>query len=123
MIYSYTLVKSNVYAYVIYLIFMIGLLYVDIRVYKKSLKYNYYIQILILILNMIIFTGEYITIYTIFLTIISRFLVNILNSLRKRNRFKLMEKQKTKLIGFYLCTCNIIVTIVMNFMSQGGWGF
>lgn len=115
MIYSYTLIKTNVYEYVIYLSFMIILLLMDTSLLKKNLKYNYSIQILILLLYMLIFTGTYSTIYTVILAILSIGIKNILQILKKKKAKIIKENKKTP-IAFYLCTSNIIVVILINFM-------
>lgn len=113
MIYSYTLTKENVYEYVIYLSFMIILLLFDTKLLKKNLKYNYWIQILILILYMLIFTGVKYTIYTIDLAILSIGIKNIIYFF-KTKKSKITKQNKTSPIAFYLCISNIIVIIIMN---------
>ncbi len=114
MIYSYTLTKTNVYEYVIYLSFMIILLFMDIYLLKKNLKYNYWIQILILILYMLIFSGAYNTIYTIVMAILAIGIKNILKHL-KRRKMRIIKNEKTP-IAFFLCVCNIVVIIITNFI-------
>ncbi len=115
MIYSYTLIKTNVYEYVIYLSFMIILLLLDTKLLKKDLKYNYWIQVLILILYMLIFTGAYYTIWTIILAILSIGIKNILQFF-KIKKSKIAKEKRISPIGFYLCVSNIIVVIFMNFI-------
>lgn len=117
MIYSYTLTKANVYAYVIYLCFMIILIFLDIKLLKKNLKYNYLIQVLILILYMLIFSGTYIVIYTIIFTILSIGFKNILLFFRK-NKSKVVTTNTKTPIGFFLCVANILVIIVSNFVTN-----
>lgn len=115
MIYSYTLIKTNVYEYVIYLSFMIILLLVDTKLLKKKLNYNYWIQILILILYMLIFTGVHNTIGTIILAILSIGIRNIIQFF-KIKKSKIVKVNKLSPIAFYLCVSNIIVLISMNFI-------
>lgn len=115
MIYSYTLIKANVYEYVIYLSFMIILLLLDTKILKKKLKYDYLIQILILVLYMVIFTGVYYTVITLILAILSIGIKNILQYF-KLKRAKIVKENKTSPIAFYLCVSNIIVVISMNFI-------
>ncbi len=117
MIYSYTLTKTNVYAYVIYLCFMIILLFLDLKLLKKNLKYNYYIQVLILILYMLIFSGTYIVIYTIIFAILSIGFKNILLYF-KRSKSKVIVTNIKTPIGFFLCVANIVVIIVANFIAN-----
>ncbi|MCI8352928.1 MAG: prepilin peptidase [Clostridia bacterium] len=115
MIYSYTLIKTNVYEYVIYLSFMIILLLLDTKLLKKKLKYNYWIQVLILILYMLIFTGVYYTIWTVILAILSIGIKNILQFFKIR-KSKIVKATKLSPIAFYLSISNIIVVISMNFI-------
>ena len=117
MIYSYTLTKANVYAYVIYLCFMMVLLFLDIKLLKKNLKYNYFIQVLILVLYMLIFSGIYTVIYTIIFTILSIGFKNILLFFRK-NKSKVVTTNAKTPIGFFLCIANILVIIVTNFITN-----
>lgn len=116
-IYSYTLNMGNVYEYVIYLSFMVILLLIDTNNLKKNLKNNYYIQLLILILYMLIFSGVYLTIYTIMLAVIAIGIKNILIFF-KRNKSKVTQKSKKSPYAFFLCVCNIIVIIVSNFIMN-----
>lgn len=116
-IYSYTLNIGNVYEYVIYLSFMVILLLIDTKNLKKNLKNNYYIQLLILIIYMLIFSGTYLTIYTVMLAIISMGIRNILLFFN-RNKSKVIQKTKTIPYAFFLCVSNIIVIIVSNFISN-----
>lgn len=117
MIYSYTLIKTNVYEYVIYLSLMMAFLFLDTKIFKKSLKYNYWIQILILILYIEIFSGTYKTIYTIVLSILTIGIKNILKFLR-RKKARIVEENKKTPIAFYLCVSNIIVIIITNFIAN-----
>ncbi len=115
MIYSYTLIKTNVYEYVIYLSFMIILLFFDTKLLKEKLNYNYWIQILILILYILIFTGAYYTICTVILAILSIGIKNIIQFF-KTKKTKIVNENKASPIAFYLCVSNIIVIISMNFI-------
>lgn len=117
MIYSYTLSKENVYEYVIYLSVMVILMFSDIIIFKKTLKYNYLIQILILILCITIFSGLHIAIYTILLAIISIGFKNILQNITHSKR-KVVEKQAKTPIGFFLGVSNILVIIMVNILTN-----
>ena len=109
-IYQYTLGNSNVYQYVIYLILCIILLILTNISLKKSLKEQYFIQILYLCLYMIIFNGSKVFILTVILTLLDIII------------YKILTKSKLKKIsvGFYLCISNIIVitmsNIIINYM-------
>lgn len=118
MIYSYTLTKNNVYEYVIYLSIMLTLTLIDLIFFKKTLKYNYTIQILMLILCITIFSGVNIAICTLILAIISIGFKNILQKVIKRQKSKLTQKQIKTPYAFFLCVSNIIVIIIINFLTN-----
>lgn len=118
MIYSYTLTKNNVYEYVIYLSIMLVLIFIDLILFKKKLKYNYLIQVLMLILCITIFSGMNIAICTIILAIISIGFKNILQTIIKNQKSKVTQKQTKTTYGFFLCVSNIIVIIVVNFLTN-----
>ena len=61
-VYLYIIEKTSIYRYVIYLILFIVLLMIDSITLKKHAKNNYTYSILMVIIIMTIFTGEYITI-------------------------------------------------------------
>lgn len=116
MIYSYTLQPDNVYAYVIYLCMMIILLFADTALLRKNLSYNYSIQLLILLLYILIFSGVYQTTFTVIITILAIGFKNILISIRDRKKPKLEEQTFTTPIAFFMCTSNILVIIITNFI-------
>lgn len=116
MIYSYTLKQANVYAYVIYLFMMIILILMDTIFLKKNLKYNYAIQMLILILYMLIFSGTYITIATAIFTILVIGIRNILMYIKDKKSRQIIAKSSKKPIAFFMCTANIIIIIFTNFL-------
>lgn len=118
MIYSCTLDKNNVYGYVIYLMMMIILVLMDTLLLKKNLKYNYIIQLLILTVYMIIFSGVYITILTIMLVILSIGFENIIIKLKKTKSKVMHEKYNKKPIAFFMCVSNIIIIIMINFITN-----
>lgn len=117
-IYSYILKNSNAYEYVIYLTFMIVLLITNTFTLKKNLKYNYYIQIIILILNMLIFTGLYNMIFTAILTILSIGIKNIIIYFKHKKSVKVSKIKEKKPIAFYLSVSNIIIILAMNFLQN-----
>ena len=117
MIYSYTLSKENVYEYVIYLSIMIMLMLSEILVFKKTLKYNYLIQILMVLLCITIFSGVHIAIYSILLAIISIGFKNILQSMTHLKR-KVIEKQDKRPMVFFLGVSNMLVIIMVNILTN-----
>ncbi len=115
MIYSYTLNPNNVYEYVIYLLMMIILLFMDIIFLKKKMKYNYTVQILILILYMLIFSGAYNTTFTVCIAILSIGIKKLISFLTKKKSKVINNKEKVP-FAFFLCTANILVIIITNFI-------
>lgn len=116
MIYSYTLTKSNVYEYVIYLSIMLVLIFIDLILFRKNLKYNYCIQLLMLILCIIIFSGANVAICTIIFAIISIGFKNILQGIKKNTKSKVTQKIIKTPFAFFLCVSNLIVIIIVNIL-------
>lgn len=115
-IYSYTLDQSNVYKYAIYLSILLILILWNTDLFRKNFKYNSVIQTLILIMNMLIFTGEYITIATLLLVIFTIGIENIIQYIRLRKSPKVITKSTKKPIVFYICVSNVIMLIGSNFL-------
>ena len=69
-IYLYVIEKTSIYRYVIYLLVLVILLFLNIMYYRKNIKNNYTIEVLILINIMLMFTYETCTIFTIITTLI-----------------------------------------------------
>ena len=113
-IYSCTLGVQNVYKYVIYLILMGILIVLDILYFKKNLKYNEKVELLILVLIMLIITGAYNTISSLLLTILIIGIENIILHIKTRKRAKVVTKKEKRQIAFYICVSNIIMCISTN---------
>ncbi len=118
-IYLYVVEKTNIYRYAIYLIILILLNIFNMIYYKKKVKNNYTLELLILLIEMAIFTYEICTVYTIilaFLTILIKLLINKI--LQKRKKYVKKDKtEKAKIpFGFYLGVSNIIVLILTNML-------
>lgn len=118
-IYLYVVEKTSIYRYAIYLVILIILNLLNMIYYKKKVKNNYTLELLILLIEMAMFTYEVCTIYTIifaFLTILIKVLINKILQRRK----KYVKKDKTEKIkisfGFYLGVSNIIVLILTNIL-------
>lgn len=116
MIYSYTLNQANVYEYIIYLAMMIALLFLDTRTLKKNLSYNYMIQVLILVVYMIIFSGPYYAIMTVLLTILTIGIRNIILAIKHLHKTETQRKKNKTPIVFFMCISNITVIIVSNIL-------
>lgn len=115
-IYSCTLSNRNVYKYAIYLSFIIGLIILDTTYFKKNLKYNERIQLIILILYMMIITGEYIMLLTLIFTILTMGFENIIKYFKFRKSSKVVTNREKRPIPLYICVSNIILVIGMNFI-------
>ncbi len=106
--------KANIYRYVIYLIFYIAFLFIDTINLKKYAKSKYINWIMIVIIIMAIFTGEFATISTIILAIVSILIYILINKI-KENKNKAIKKDKKIInnisVGFYLVASNVITLL------------
>lgn len=77
-VYLYIIEKTSIYRYAIYLALFIIILLIDTINLKKYAKNSYIYSVLMVIVIMAIFTGEYVTINTILATLIfiSAYLIN-----------------------------------------------
>lgn len=111
-VYLYIIEKTSIYRYVIYLILFIVLLMIDSITLKKHAKNNYTYSILMVIIIMTIFTGEYITISSIITTLL---IIAIYLSAKKikysKSKKTIQEYNGNTKIGLYLAITNIIYFI------------
>lgn len=110
-VYLCVIEHASIYRYIIYLIFYILILILDTITLKRYAKNSYINGIILTVLTMCIFTGEYVTISTIILvalaiafTILLTKIKNLLNKNRKKDEH---ISQKIS-IGFYLGIANIV---------------
>lgn len=108
--------KANIYRYAIYLFFYVAFLLLDTITLKKFAKSKYINWIMLIIIVMTIFTGEYITMNTIICALLAiafyALLHNIKNHINKS--FKTDKKIGSQIsIGFYLVASNIINLLVV----------
>lgn len=113
-LYLYVVEQANIYRYAIYLSLMCVLIITNIFLLKKKVKENYTIDVLLLSLYIALFSGQEVFIYTILLTLIIIMIESIIDSFKKKEDSKLEERVLP--IGFYLCTINIVVYIIQNFI-------
>ena len=114
MIYLYIIDKTSIYRYVIYLALLMLLLIVDTVTLKKHAKNNYTYSILIFIVIMAIFTGEYITISSIIMTLLSIVIYLLIKRLKNNKNKKTYKKYSTDFkIGFCLSIFNILYFILV----------
>ena len=112
MVYLCIVEQANIYRYGIYLIFYVIVLALDTITLKKYAKDSYVTGILLMIITMAIFTGEYITINAIIYTLLAIFLYMLLYKIKtrkKKNKEKDEKITKPLSIGFYLGTFNILM--------------
>ena len=90
---------------------------VDILLYRRNLKNNYMIDILLTILIMTIYSNVFVMILTIMLAILSIILWKILKDISKIKKMGVKETKKenrTVPVEFFLCVSNIICLIICN---------
>ena len=90
---------------------------------SKKLKDYYPLQILELSMIMALFGFEYVYIATVCLTLLSIAINSIIKRISDNNK-KVVKKDskfyKNLPIGFYLCSCNILIMILFNFIAFKG---
>ena len=121
MLYLCIVEESNIYRYGIYLVCYIIVLILDTITLKKYAKNSYVIGILLMIITMVIFTGEYITANAIILTLLAIAIYILIYKIKERkNRNKKSEKEisKNMSIGFYLGTANTIILMLVLLYSN-----
>ena len=111
-VYLYIIEKTSIYRYVIYLILFILLLIIDSITLKKHAENNYTYSILMVIIIMTIFTGEFVTISSIITTLL---IIAIYLSAKKikysKSKKTIQEYNGNTKIGLYLAITNIIYFI------------
>lgn len=113
-VYLYIIETTSIYRYGIYLILFILLLLIDTISLKKHAKNNYTYSILIVIMIMTIFTGEYTIISSIISTLLFISIYLLSKKLKNRRNMKTTEQFNNKIqIGFYLSIFNIIYFITV----------
>lgn len=114
-VYLYVIDASSIYRYGIYLLLFIIILILDTITLKRQAKSRYINGILLSIITIAIFTGEYIAINTIILVLIAVAIYMLIKKIiakKKRNR-QIDKEFKNKVpMGFYLTVSNIINLIV-----------
>lgn len=113
--------KANIYRYGIYLMCYIIMLTFDTITLKKYAKSTYVNGIIISIITMIVFTGEYVTANAIILTLLTIAIYLLLYKLKNiKNRNRKSDKQISKQlsIGFYLGVSNILTVILALFFNH-----
>lgn len=113
-VYLYIIEKTSIYRYVIYIVLFIILLLLDTFNLKKHAKNNYTYSILMIIIIMAIFTGEYVTINSIISTLLAISISLLIKKLQKLKNKRISEQYNEKVrIGLYLSIFNIIYFIII----------
>jgi len=111
--------RANIYRYIMYLSFTLVLLIIDTIILKKKANTSYIFSILILLLIMVVFTGEAVTILSVIMTLLIIALYIIINKIRScRSKVRINNKGIHTIlnIGFYLSISNIIMLIYVMYM-------
>lgn len=113
-IYLYIVGQASIYRYVMYIVAFLILLIFDSITLKKYAKNSYINGILMLVVIMAVFTGEFVTISTIGITLFAIAIYLLINKIRqlKRKNVKQEKILNSKIsIAFYLSCINIIILI------------
>lgn len=117
-VYLYMIDQNSIYRYAIYLASFIILLIADTITLKKHSKNNYTYSILLSIIIMAVFTGEFATISAIITTLLGIAIYLIINKL-KNNKNKEIEYNQQIPIGLYLSISNLIyVTFILTYCKM-----
>ena len=87
-VYLYIIEKTSIYRYVIYLTLLLIILILDTIRLKKKAKNSYTYSILMVIIVMAVFTGEYTTIASIVTTLLLVAITLLIKTLRKNKTVK-----------------------------------
>lgn len=113
-VYLYIIETTSIYRYVIYLVLFILLLAIDTISLKKHAKNSYTYSILMLVIVMTIFTGEYTTISSIITTLLFISIYLLCKKLGNKKNVKTTEQFNNKIqIGYYLSIFNIVYFIAI----------
>ena len=110
-IYLCVIGKDSMYRYVIYLTCYIIILILDTVTLKKYAKNSYVNGVILAVLTIVIFTGEYIVINTIImaaLVVAIKLLLHKIENIRKRVRIENKDYGKNINYGFILGVSNIL---------------
>ena len=115
MLYLYIVEDANIYRYGIYLILYILILIFDTITLKRFAKSTYTNGILLMLVTMIVFTNEFITLNAIIFTLLAMAIYILIYKLKNKiNKNKKTDRQISNeiSIGFYLGVANILVFIL-----------
>ena len=113
-VYLYIIEKTSIYRYVIYLTLLLIILILDTIRLKKKAQNSYTYSILMVIIVMAVFTGEYTTIASIVTTLLLVAITLLIKKLRKNKTVKTTEQYNKNIkLGLYLSIANILYFILI----------
>ena len=115
MLYLYIVENANIYRYGIYLVLYILILTFDTITLKRFARSTYTNGILLMLVTMIVFTNEFITLSAIIFTLLAIAIYILIYKLKNKiNKNKKTDRQISNeiSIGFYLGVANILVFIL-----------
>ena len=113
-VYLYIIDRTSIYRYVIYLTLLLIILILDTIRLKKKAKNSYTYSILMVIIVMAVFTGEYTTIASIVTTLLLVAITLLIKKLRKNKTVKTTEQYNKNIkLGLYLSIANILYFILI----------
>ncbi len=121
MIYLCIVENANIYRYGIYLVAYILILILDTITLKKYAKSTYVNGVLLSIVTMIIFTGEYVTVLSTIITLLAIAIYLLIYKIKQlKDKQRKSDKQLAKgiSIGFYLGTINLTIFTFILLYSQ-----
>ena len=119
MVYLYIVEQTNIYRYGIYLIFYLIVLLLDTFTLKRYAKNSYVTGILLTVITMVIFTGEFVTANAIIYTLLAIFfylLIYKIKNRKRKNKKKDDQIIKKLSIGFFLGVFNLIMLNICLYM-------
>lgn len=123
MVYLCIVEQANIYRYGIYMLLYILILILDTVTLKKFNKDSYTYGILLMLITMVFFTGEYITANAIILTLLAMAIYILLYKLKKVAKNIESEKQiyNQISIGFYLGVSDLLIFILVMLYTNHIW--
>lgn len=113
-LYLYIIEKNSIYRYGIYLLAFAVLLLLDTIKLRKKAQDSYTYSILMVIIIMAIFTGEYVTINAIISTLLMIAITILVKKLKQPKSTKTTQQYSSTIkIGLYLAITNIIYLIMV----------
>lgn len=120
MVYLCIVEQANIYRYGIYLFLYIIVLIFDTVTLKKYAKNSYVTGILLMILTMVVFTGEYVTQNAIIFTLLGIAFYMLIHKIKQRKQRRRTQEQIANQIsiGFYLGILNILMLLLVLYLSN-----